>query len=89
MEYISQIKLAGMGDSLHENQRRNNSDVEHLPSGGIALPLFSGLTNSGEMISKLMKWYGQDMKMFGYGLKFDNKRVFGICDVYDEHGRCC
>ena len=53
------------------------------------LPLFSRLKNPGEAIEKLLKIYGDDMKLFGYEHEIREDGVYATCENYDVNNMCC
>ena len=90
MEYIVNTKLSGFSGPLQLRRDSTGLAQENTTShGDIELPLFSSLKNPEAIIRKLMPRYGLDMKLFGYGFKVKDGKVFAVCDSYEKFGFCC
>ena len=88
MDYMSQVKLSGIGGALQQNQHRITGNSQRQ-DGGVVLALFSGLHNPKETLNALPSAYKLAMDLFGYSVKIEDQQVIAVCDSYEEYGMCC
>lgn len=90
MKYISEEVLHTRYWSILQNRgAKINTNITKAEQNDTYLPLFSSLSNPKYVIEILMKVFGTDMYLFGYGYKITENGVFATCDSYDFDGMCC
>ena len=81
--------LSGHSASASLNIKRPRSTNINTYTKGRPMPLFSGLKNKADLLTKVAEAYKIDMEMFGYTYSVDsNGRVLALCREYDNEGYC-